>query len=192
VDRGGFRLRREEIPLGLTAKIGFKLRFPEREIRRYAARYPAAVDSRIEEVVAPAVRSRGFLTRGEFLELCRWKTPRSAPLCAANDEEYVNSVTRAALAADNERLRIEALRLLAGVSWPTASAILHFCSRDPYPILDVRALWSLSVRQPSKYDFPFWNQYTTFLRRLAGRLRISMRDLDRALWQYSAERQRVS
>jgi len=172
--------------------IKFKLRFSEREIRRCAARYPAAVDSRIEEVVAPAARSRGYLTREEFRELCRWKTQRSAPLCATNDEEYVNSVTRAAMTIDDERLRIESLTLLAGVSWPTASAILHFCSRDPYPVLDVRALWTLSVRPPSKYGFALWNQYTTFCRRLADRLRISMRDLDRALWQYSAERQRVS
>src|SRR5207248_9692169 len=120
-----------------------------------------------------AARERGCLTKSEFLALCRWKTPRSAPLCASNDREYVVAVTRTALSTDNERLRIEALMLLAGVSWPTASVILHFCSRDPYPILEVPALWSLSVPQRSSYDFPFWKQYTTFTRRLMDRARVA-------------------
>jgi hypothetical protein len=37
-------------------------------------------------------------------------------------------------------MRTKVVTLLNGVRWPTASAILHFCHADPYPVLDVRAL----------------------------------------------------
>ena len=98
-------------------------------------------------------------------------------------------VTRTALRTDNERLKIEILTLLTGVSWPTASVILHFCDKKPYPILDYRALWSLRVEAPPRYDFDFWWAYTRFVRRLAKETKLSMRTIDRALWQYSKERQ---
>jgi hypothetical protein len=67
--------------------------------------------------------------------------------------------------------------------------ILHFCARDPYPILDVRALWSVSAKPPAHVDYPFWAEYTRFTRMLAARAGVSLRVLDRALWQYSKENQ---
>lgn len=82
------------------------------------------------------------------------------------------------------------LTLLSGVQWPTASVILHFCAAEPYPILDFRALWSLSEDvPPSGYTFPFWWSYCEATRCLAAKARVSMRVLDRALWQYSKENQ---
>jgi hypothetical protein len=58
-----------------------------------------------------------------------------------------------------------------------------------YPILDVRALWSLGFSRPPAYTFGFWSEYVAFTRSEARRLGVSMRELDRALWQYSKERQ---
>ena len=166
----------------------FKLRFRERELRHWASRYPVDVDDAIESR-ADRARSRGHLTKGEFLEICRWKTPRSRPHCRRNSAGLVAEATRIALAAKTEELKIGTLLILAGVSWPTASVILHLCDRSPYPILDVRALWSLEFRRPPPYDFDFWWAYTRYTRDLARRNRCSMRNLDRALWQYSKERQ---
>ena len=124
------------------------------------------------------------------MALARWKTPRSARRIAGNSEAFVEEVTKMSLRSPEERLRIEALIRLAGVGWPTASVILHFCHEDPYPILDVRALWSLGVdRPPSAYRFDLWRDYTRTCRRLAGKAGCSMRALDLALWQYSKERQ---
>lgn len=60
---------------------------------------------------------------------------------------------------------------------------------DLYPILDYRALWSLGIDPPPAYDFPFWRAYTLACRELAAGAGVSMRDLDRALWQYSKENQ---
>ena len=167
----------------------FKLRFQERNLRRWASRYPADDDHEIVDVTAARARSRGYLTKPEFLRLCSWKTPRSRQACLRNSAGLVAEATRLALSATNEELKIGTLRVLAGVEWPTASVILHLCDRAPYPILDVRALWSLGYRRPPRYTFEFWWSYTRFTRGLARRNRCSMREVDRALWQYSKENQ---
>ena len=78
----------------------------------------------------------------------------------------------------------------AAISWPTASVILHFCDRGPYPILDFRAVWSVGVPGVPKYTFSLWWEYTCFIREISDRTGLSMRTIDRALWQYSKERQR--
>lgn len=163
----------------------FTLRFPENEVQLWSSRYPVEEDARVEEI-SSRVRSRGYFTKEEFLALCRWKTHRTKKRCAENDEDFVRAVTQTALSTTNERLRIEVLTLLKGVGWATASVILHFGSTDPYPILDSRALSSLGVEQDS-YDYSLWWSYVQCCRRLASQLGIPMRELDRALWQYSKE-----
>jgi hypothetical protein len=167
----------------------FALRFDPRLVRPLAARFDASGDARVEREVAPRARENGYLTKADFLAVCAWKSPRSRPRCEANSEAFVRAVTATALSTPSEQLRVEALTLLSGVNWPTASAILHFCHADPYPVLDVRALWSLGVEGPAHYGFAFWNEYTRCCRALARRSRVSMRALDRALWQYSKENQ---
>lgn len=167
----------------------FQLRFPIADIDHWSERYRYKEDVEIEERVAPVAKQAGFLIEDQFVKLCRWKSPRTAARCAKNLPDFIEAVARVALSTLDERLKIEVLTLLDGVSWPTASVILHFCDRDPYPILDFRALWSLSVRQPSQYTFPLWQDYTTFMRDLATKSGRTMRVVDRALWQYSKERQ---
>lgn len=136
-------------------------------------------------------KRRGYLTRREFLTLCEWKTPRSKPKCARNPEPRVRDATRLAFATIDERAKIGILRLLDGVEWSTASVILRFCDRLPYPILDYRALWSIGYAKPPTYTFDFWWRYTEYARELTGRSECSMRDVDRALWQYCKENQRA-
>ena len=86
---------------------------------------------------------------------------------------------------------MDLLRTLAGVEWPTASTLLHFCDERPYPILDYRALWSLGYAKPPHYTMEFWLEYLEYTRGLAKRLRQDIRTVDRALWQYSKARQRT-
>jgi hypothetical protein len=165
----------------------FSLRFPITEVRSWADRYPDSYDQVVENI-AVKVRERGYFTREDFFSMCHWKSPRSKPRVESNSAEYIEAVTRTALATPNERLRIEILTLLIGVRWPTASVLLHFGYADLYPILDFRALWSLGVDADQvKYDFKFWWGYTMYCRELAKSARVSMRVLDRALWQYSKE-----
>jgi hypothetical protein len=138
----------------------------------------------------PRVRARGYLSRVEFLQLCHWKSPRARRRYASNTAAEIREATVIALASSDERAKIYILRTLAGVAWPTASVILHFCDRRPYPILDYRALWSVGCARPPVYTFDFWWAYTEFVRQLARSTRHDMRTLDRALWQFSKEHQR--
>jgi hypothetical protein len=165
------------------------LRFPAREIPDWASRFPGSGSDRVLDSIRARVVKRGCLTRAEFLTLCEWKSPRSRPRCLENSESAVRAVTRAALASLDEEVKVELLRVLRGVEWATASTILHACDARPYPILDVRALWSLGYTG-AHVTLDLWLEYVACTRSLAARLGLGMRTLDRALWQYSKERQR--
>jgi hypothetical protein len=167
----------------------FKLRFPPAQIPHWAGRFSFPNEDSITETVRDSVRARGHLTRAEFLRLCRRKTPRSQPRCERNSASQIREATSIALATNDERAKMYILRSLQGVEWPTASVILHFCDRRPYPILDYRALWSLGYSRPPTYTYEFWHSYTNFLRELAQRTGHDMRSVDKALWQYSKEHQ---
>ena len=166
----------------------FELRFPTKSFSYWAERYE--YDETAILPIVSDVKERGFLTRRAFLTACRWKTARSQSRCRENSSEFICAVTKCALGTPAEQLRIEVLTLLNGVSWPTASVILHFFHSDPYPIMDVRALWSLKNKVPKRYGFNFWQEYTSYCRGLSKRAGVSMRTLDRALWQFSKENQR--
>ncbi|HET6246685.1 MAG TPA: hypothetical protein VFE47_03220 [Tepidisphaeraceae bacterium] len=163
----------------------FSLRFDAVEIAEWASRYSYEDDSQLEQEIGPRSRAQGYLTREDFLTLCRWKSARPQKHCEHNSETDVRAVTAIALSTKDEKLRIDVLTALRGVEMRTASAILHFTAVDRYPIIDVRALWSLGVEAPNWYGFGLWWSYTEFCRELADNAHVSMRTLDRALWQFS-------
>lgn len=165
----------------------FTLQFPASEIEALASRFGYADDARLLAAGA-AVRARGHYTREEFIEVCGWKTPRSRPKVASNTEAAVVDATRRALATADEGTRMNALLELEGVGVPTASTLLYVAFPDDYPILDVRALESLGVKPRSQYPVSFWLDYLRACRELARRCGVSIRTLDKALWQHSKER----
>ena len=119
--------------------------------------------------------------------MCAWKTVRSRPKVAANTEAAVVDATGRALAAVDEATRIAALLELEGVGVPTASTLLYFAFPDDYPILDVRALESLGVKPRSTYPVSFWLEYLEACREFSRSAGVSLRTLDKALWQHSKE-----
>ncbi len=171
----------------------FKLKFDKCKISYWANRYSYRDkdrERRLQSEIGPTVRERGYYKYAELKTLCKWKAPRSIRHCKRNEPKYVETVTRAALSSTNEQFRIQAPTVLDGVNWPTASVILHFGSSDRYPVLDFRAFWSVTGLESPQYKFPLWWAYTEFCRALADECEISMRILDRALWQYSKENQK--
>jgi hypothetical protein len=168
------------------------MRFPKTEVLALADSYGYADDIEVQEI---GVRSRmaGYYTRGDFLGVCEWKT-RGRPRrhYQRNSEDDVRRVTAIALSSADEKTRIMSLigaeGGLRGVSWPTASVLLHLAHKEPYPILDFRALWSLQCDQ-SYYTFDFWLRYVKECRRLAVECEVPIRILDRALWEYSKRNQ---
>jgi hypothetical protein len=165
----------------------FELQFPPADIPALAARF-GPTDDRACLRAGAAARARGRYTRGEFLLLCAWKSARSRPLVAANSPGRIARATGAALNATVEAERIEALLGLNGIGVPTASVLLHFAEPDRYPILDVRALESLGAKGRSVYPVSFWLRYLAACRELANSHGVSLRTLDKALWQHSKER----
>ncbi len=137
--------------------------------------------------LVPVVKARGFLQVNELHAVLRWKAARIAGHAMNNTDKYAEEITSFALSANDERSRIEALTLLDGFAWPTASVILHFFHKDPYPILDYRALWSIGVEKPAQYTFEFWWEYVKTTREIANNTQLDMRTIDRALWQFSKE-----
>ena len=165
----------------------FSLQFAIQDVPKYAARYPAEGDGEVLAIGRKA-RARGYFGLQEFLKVCRWKTPRSAPLVRQNGAPAIEDSTRVALdEASGERERMEALLSLRGVGWPTASVLLHVALPERYPILDTRALHALGVRAPASYSFPLWEAYVRACVRLAERAGVDGRTLDQALWQWSKE-----
>lgn len=165
----------------------FALQFPIERVPEYATRFPSEDDGKALEIGRNA-RERGHYTLEEFRKVCRWKTPRSAPLVARNGAKAVVSLTGVALSeTSSERERTDALRSLRGVGWPTASVLLHLAYPDRYPILDKRAAHALGVRAPSTYSFRFWEAFVSAWRQLAEEAGVDGRTFDQALWQWSKE-----
>jgi hypothetical protein len=161
---------------------------------KYSYRVDPGVESRIVGEIGPAAKARGSFTYEEFLFVCHWKTQRSKSRVAANRPADVEEATRTALSTGDERERIESLRGLNGVDWATASVFLHFGHSEPYPIIDFRALEALGIERVGErtvtITFARWCEYVTYCRDLAKRAGVSMRILDRALWEWSNERGR--
>jgi hypothetical protein len=165
----------------------FALQFPIERVPEYAARFPSEDDGEALAIGRNA-RKRGHYTLEEFRKVCRWKTPRSAPLVARNSAGAVVSLTGVALSEmSSERERIDALRALHGVGWPTASVLLHLAHPDRYPILDKRVVHALGVRAPATYSFRFWEAFLNAWRELAKQAGVDGRTFDQALWQWSKE-----
>jgi hypothetical protein len=144
-----------------------------------------------------AARRRGFVSRGEFLAMCRWKSPRAQRHYLRNGAARIRAASRRALASRSERRRIEHLLALDGVSVPVASAILTLLDPRRYGVLDIRA-WQMlyAVRgvdaNPAGRGFTVaqWLRYLATLREHARRLRASARAVEFTLFLCHRKRQR--
>lgn len=167
----------------------FRLRFRQERIKYWASRYSYNQGYIDALAVGTTARKRGYLTKNELIQLFDWKTRgRGRSRCLRNTRAYIKEVTRISFSTSNARLRIEILVLLDGVDLRVASAILHFVFPKKYPIMDFRALWSLGINNP-KYNFVIWERYCNYCKKLARENHVGLRTLDRALWQFSKERQ---
>ena len=142
-------------------------------------------------------RRRGFISRDEFLAMCRWKSPRALHHYRRNPEASVREASRRALATRSERRRIEHLIALDGVSVPVASAILTLLDPRRYGVLDIRAWQMLYAMRgvdanPAGRGFSVgqWLRYLETLRSHARRLRASARAVEYTLFLCHRKRQR--
>jgi hypothetical protein len=158
----------------------------------------SAEDARTTDLIQrlrPA-RRRGYLTKGEFEEACRWKSPRTAGRVRLNSHHRIRRATGVALVARSERKRLQALMDLQGVSVPTASAILTLLKPRFYGVIDIR-VWQLLHRlgvvdgNPggTKLTITQWESFLALIRRFAAVFGTSARDIERTLFLVHREYQ---
>jgi hypothetical protein len=131
-------------------------------------------------------RGRLYLTRTELRWVGEWKSPRIRPQIARNTEAGVRGVTGAAFLIRDEARRLRVLLALPGVGVAVASVMLHFADPAHYPIYDVRVRAALRRTGHRRRFSPTpagWQAYARTLRGIAARHRVSLRTLDKALWE---------
>ena len=168
--------------------INHSLRIPAKKLKDYQERYDSSAEVNLDKYHQIDTKP-DYLTVDQLQEICHWKSKRRADLARLNPEPRVREITTFSFSAKCEESKLGALTLLSGVQFPTASVILHFCVDQTYPILDFRAIWSLGIKQPTQYTFAFWKEYVNICRSVAAEHKLSVRELDMALWQYSSEHQ---
>lgn len=165
--------------------VNFVLKFDPSDIGKLAREYAYADNAAVLE--AGARIAAGDYSLANLMEIVAWKSPRSTGRVARNAEADVSDALRLAVSATTERAAVAVLIGLRGVDVPVASAILAAIDPDRFTIIDYRALESLSVKRPSP-SVEFYLEYLAHCRRLASEHVASLRDLDRALWQWSKDR----
>ena len=120
-----------------------------------------------------------------LLAIFVWKTGgRGRSRVLKNTPEEVADALRLAVSAETERAAIAVLRGLRGVDTPVASAIMTAVFPDRYTVIDFRALESLGTETPDR-SVSFYLEYLHYCREKARECGVSLRTLDRALWQWS-------
>jgi len=100
------------------------------------------------------VKPRGFFTKPEFLEVCKWKDPRQLRRSDWEDNkisEIVN-ISKQVFATHGEYQRIVLLDRLKGVGVPIASAILTLTDPQAYGVIDIRVWQVLYLYGEVNYD----------------------------------------
>lgn len=132
--------------------------------------------------IFPEKINRG-INKDNLMNIAVWKSPRIIHHIEENCDNEVSEISRAAFASE-KYVRPIILTWLKGVQLPMASSILHFAYPDIYPIVDFRALRSVkSGFKGNDLTFSQWKEYVDFCQKLAGKYKVSMRTLDRALWK---------
>lgn len=142
------------------------------------------------------VKSDRELSRGEFLDICCWKSPRSIRQCERNSAKAVKRTSQQAFRTRSEKQKLMLLTGLHGVSVPTASAILTLTNPKRYGVIDIR-VWQLLYRlgsvtqNPGGQGFTFnhWFHYLQILRHHAKRLKVPVRLVELTLFEFHQDHQ---
>ena len=139
------------------------------------------------------VREAHYFTRSEFLIMCKWKEPRERRRqnWASNTEDEVRTLSAQAFGAPDEARRILHLCRLRGVGIPVASAFLALIDPERYGVIDIRVWQLLALYNEVDYDpdgrtlqVLHWLDYLDKIRLWADELKVSVRTIERTLFQH--------
>lgn len=141
-------------------------------------------------------KTKGYLTKDEFFEICMWKSPRPKKHYLDNSEEIIKEISEKILATDSEDIKIGLLTSLKGVSIPVASSILTILDPQKYGIIDIR-VWQLlynygEVKTNPKgqmFSIDNWKTYITLLRKYANQFNMKAREIELILFFHHRETQ---
>jgi hypothetical protein len=168
----------------LLAWPNFILQYDPNLIPELAAEYMRryAIDDRDMEMAGKRI-AQGERTRANLRIICGWKSKRRLALLANNSDAAIDAALNLALKSNSIRDAVLALTSLHGVGLKMASAILTAIDPDNYTVLDFRALQALGMPDNSTIDL--YVAYVEACRRLAKGCGCSLRNFDRANWQWS-------
>jgi hypothetical protein len=168
----------------MAHNVKFTLRFPPTEIPEWALQYDAAGD---DDALAAGRRiaNDAFDPRNDLAIIFEWKTRnRGKSRLLENTPKEISDAFNLAVRAKTDRSAVAVLTGLSGVGTPVASAILTAVAPERYTIIDFRALGALNYKGPYS-SLSFYLHYLRYCRGTAQKHRVSLRTLDRALWQWS-------
>lgn len=132
-----------------------------------------------------------YITKDILMKIAEWKAARVKGHLNKNSEQFIRDITQVSLTTHNEKLKLEVLTLLSGVSTRMASTILFFCFPERYTVMDYRAWNTLKAfgQIEGKIDnndtFAGWQKYNEKCRQIAEQFDVSLRTLDKALWMFN-------
>lgn len=168
----------------------FALRLTREEIVALATEYQANKDEMRREKAAFDAGDR--IAHNDFdhadprtiiRPIVRWKSPRPWAQITNNGSAEIDEALCCAVSMRSDHLKLAVLVGLRRVAVPMASAILTAIDRTRFTVIDVRALNTLGVSMLSP-TIENYLAYRDFCRRKTRELEVSLRDLDRALWQH--------
>ena len=129
-----------------------------------------------------------FAPGGYLVTIFEWKTKgRGRSRLRRNSDDEIADALNLASHAKTERAAVAVLLGLQGVHVPVASAILTAIDPERYTVIDFRALEALGCDSKDR-SVNFYLAYLKACRQLASKHGVTLRNLDRALWQWSNER----
>lgn len=155
--------------------------------RRSAARHRDDPDfTEAERLKAHLARARDkrvplYLSRAEFLDICRWKLRdrygRTAHLLESNSPKRIKRTTQMAFGFKDKEAefelagRVTILGLLPGVGIGVASAILALCYPKRHAPIDARVWRALFDEERSVFELADYRRYLARLSELAAEVR---------------------
>jgi hypothetical protein len=162
------------------------LQFKPVEIARLAKRYGYTSDG---GALAAGSRIReGDYGRQHLVTIFNRKTKgRGRTRLSGNSDREIADALKLASQAKTERSAVAVLLGPRGVQVPVASAILTAIYPKRYTVIDFRSLEALGCDSKDR-SVNFYLDYLNTCRKLASKHDVTLRNLDRALWQWSSER----
>ncbi|HJQ71324.1 MAG TPA: hypothetical protein VKA70_20265 [Blastocatellia bacterium] len=142
------------------------------------------------------IKQRAYFNKLEFLAMCSWKSPRPRRLYESNSGAQIRRASIELFAAKCEKQRVELLTKLKGVGVPTASAILTLTDPQDYGVIDIR-VWQVLYHYGAVatrasgvgFSSENWLEFLERLRYWARKFNVSVRDVERALFEHHRENQ---